>query len=54
MANRKKPQCYMVTNNILEMIFASHIGFCVIPVVNSAESEPFEMYLIEKLIIKLR
>ena len=52
--NRKKELIYVMTNNLLKLVTAQHLGFCILPVTNSTSSRPFELKLLEKFIINLK
>ena len=53
-SNRKNSMTYLASNNIINLVTALHLGFCMLPVVNSVNSESFELHLLEMYIIKIR
>ena len=52
--NRKNAFTYIISNDINTLICAMRCGFCLIPVVNSPNSESFELHILELYILKIR
>ena len=52
--NRNISTTYIISNNTLNLISSMHLGFCILPVSNSLNSESFELHLLDIHILKIR